>query len=143
VNARQYNQLRENLRDARRMSAARGLDELSPRAARRRAQGERWMCSPLAREIKEVARALRDRQAAEAAWERVARPPWREHTRVESAVAGLVELGVDNPTLLYELGRQKAALERQIRQLAPGCQRRKLRLVDMGVGPTDLEERGQ
>jgi hypothetical protein len=139
VNARQYDWLRENRSSA----GARGLDEISARAARRRAQGERWICSPLAGVLKQAARMLRARQAAEAAWERIVRPQWRTAARVESAVAGVVVVGVDHAALLYELGRQKAALERQMRQLVPGCRRLQLGLASAGAGPADEAERGR
>jgi hypothetical protein len=121
VNARQYEQMLANRR-------ARGplrLADAHPRAKNQ--------VSPIAGIVGKAARILRQRQAGAGAWERLARPAWLADTEVDEIAGDTLVVLVSGAALLFELRRQRAALERQLARLVPGV--RRLRFAPAGAPP--------
>lgn len=116
MNAEQYEALRAN----RRRRCPRKLSELPPRRPRRvRPTG----LTPVGHVVAEAAELLRRRQVAEAAWLRVVPAAWSEATRVLGVAApgrDTATVAVRSSSLLFELRRRQARLERDLARLAPG-----------------------
>lgn len=133
--AQQYEWLLTN----RRREGPRGLDELSPRARRRRDAGGP-ACSPLAAAVARAGRALRRRELATAAWERVASPAWLPETAVQAVVGRALDTAViaaSSTTLCFDLRRRADELTRRVRAQVPGV--RHLCFVVAGVPVADEE----
>lgn len=112
------------LRNSRRPWHVPGLGESHP-VMRSRRHGARRRRSPLDVVIARAARQLRQREAAAVAWQRVAQPEWLEHTRVAAVDdhregGSTVVITASSSAVYYELCRQRAALKRQLTELAPG-----------------------
>lgn len=118
MNADQYRALRER----RASRGPRTLAEVPP------VRGRRVRPSTLAAVVADAARRLRQREAAAAAWWRVAAPEWLPDTRVtglESGPAGrwTAVIAVGSAAVAYEIRRRQLALERQLARLVPGLRR--------------------
>ena len=72
---------------------------------------------------------LRRRQAAEVAWQRVARSAWLAETKVDRVHGDTLVIVVSGSALCYELGRQKAALQQELSRLVP-----EIRSLDFLIG---------
>jgi hypothetical protein len=102
------------------------LDELSPKARMWTAYGRRYV-APLTSVLKKAARQVRQREAAQKAWQKIVPPAWLEYTQVLGIDDGMVEVGVAHATVLYDIRRQKTRLERRLAKLVDGA--RGLRFV--------------
>ena len=132
MNGKQYNQLRRNKRPPLTL----GVDDLAPRT-RNSPHAAHASASPIGKILRTAARQLKDREAAQLAWERIARPEWLTGARVESVLGGVLQLAVANSSLRYELQRQKAALERHFRHFVPGLTALQFTQFDAAIGPRD------
>jgi len=131
VNAEQYEVLRAN----RRRRGPRALGDPPPRGRARLESSGPARPTPLGQVVAEAADLLRRRQGAEAGWLRVVPPAWLEATRVvgiATARRDTALVAVDSASLLYELRRRQAQLERGLSRLAPGI--RRLQFVPGGGG---------
>lgn len=114
------------------------LDEVSPRAKQRAEEAGRTVQSPVGAIIARAARTLGERERATAAWCRIAPPECAAAASpagVEGRYHDTLVLHVSSATMLFELRRQQAALERQLARLVPGLHRLRLVVAGPGAGP--------
>ena len=125
----QYHRLLQN----RRRWDAVSLDQLTAYARLWEARDGRPVRTPVAAVMARAARLARRRQVAARAWTRVARGAWLAATDVDG-IGGersdTVIIRVSSSTVMYDLGRRKSELERQLGRLVPGV--RSIRFVVAG-----------
>ncbi|HQL53157.1 MAG TPA: hypothetical protein PLQ87_00470 [Phycisphaerae bacterium] len=130
MNVEQYEALRAN----RYRRCPRKLSELPPRGPRRvRPAG----LTPLGHVVAEAAELLRRREVTEAAWLRVVPAAWSPATRVLGLAAArrdTATIAVSSSSLLFELRRRQARLERDLARLAPGIRHLQF-VLDGGSAP--------
>lgn len=113
----------------------RGLGETSRWAELHPRQLTRPPRTPLDSVLAKAARNLRQREAAAAAWQRIAQPEWLAETSVlaveEPPGAGrTVVVGASSSTVCYELRRRKTKLERQLARLVTGVHRVRFEITE-------------
>lgn len=88
-------------------------------------------------------RRLRRREAAESAWQQVARPAWLVETEVEGVCGNTLVIVVSGSALCYELGRQRARLQQELCQLVPGIRSLDFVISSRRIGPPPGSLRGE
>jgi hypothetical protein len=124
MNAESY----ERLRAARRREHARRLSDVPSRQRNAtqtpsRSNAAGTPTSPLVHVLAKAARELSRRELAAVAWDKMADRRWRAETAVESVKADTIRVTVSSSTVLYELRRKHAALEKELARLVPGVKR--------------------
>jgi hypothetical protein len=141
MNQVQYRLLLEN----RRTCGPAPLGEPGARARRWQRRTGGTVRAPIAAVLARAAKELRRREAADAAWQSVARPEWIPSTRVvglELLEGGgyRVLIAADGATVGYELRRCRLAIERQMARLVAGL--RRVRIVVGGAAGADSDGAG-